>query len=144
MLGFHFACRNADRRSCLTWSRISSYLQKPSQATAYQSRATSGRAAWSSSSWSPDITPSRLLLFRSSSSLFKIKSRSLRYRRPKYPPDMNLALRDLISRLLKKNPSSRIQIRDIKTHDWFTSNGVLSSRSVEQCGARRGSIVVLK
>ena len=37
---------------------------------------------------------------------------------------MNLVLRDLISKMMIKNPNERITIHDIRRHDWVTSNGV--------------------
>ena len=40
---------------------------------------------------------------------------------------MNTALRDLLTRILDKNPESRINMTDLMSHDWVTNNGILPS-----------------
>lgn len=37
---------------------------------------------------------------------------------------MNPALKNLLQRILVKEPSERITLSEIKKHDWITSNGV--------------------
>lgn len=46
-------------------------------------------------------------------------------------------LRDLIEKMLKKNPEERISIKEIKSHAWVTMDGqdpVMSSQ--ENCGMK--------
>lgn len=39
-------------------------------------------------------------------------------------PDISPELKDLIKRMLMKNPGDRINLRDIKNHDWVTGYGL--------------------
>ena len=42
---------------------------------------------------------------------------------PKYPPDCDSQLLHLFTRLLDKNPDTRITIEELRVHNWVTNNG---------------------
>eukprot|EP01095_Lingulamoeba_sp_RSL-Kostka_P002280 TRINITY_DN1312_c3_g1_i3.p1 TRINITY_DN1312_c3_g1~~TRINITY_DN1312_c3_g1_i3.p1 ORF type:complete len:558 (-),score=155.78 TRINITY_DN1312_c3_g1_i3:65-1738(-) len=44
-----------------------------------------------------------------------------------FPEDINPNLKDILSRLLDKNPKSRIKMGEIKDHQWFTCSGALAN-----------------
>ena len=41
------------------------------------------------------------------------------YSEPKYPPNISIELKDLISKLLTKDPKNRINLEQIKKHQWL-------------------------
>ena len=41
----------------------------------------------------------------------------------KIPKELNEDLKDLLRRMLEKNPDARIKIKELRDHDWLTLHG---------------------
>jgi [calcium/calmodulin-dependent protein kinase] kinase len=57
---------------------------------------------------------------------------SIRDKEVEYPDGTNPKLKDLISRILEKNPDSRITMDEVRQHPWVTLNGDDPLLSVEE------------
>lgn len=62
-----------------------------------------------------------------------------------YPTDMESSGRDLVSKMLKRDPEERITLADIRVHPWVTADGQSPLPSSEEnCrGGRYGTHVLL-
>ncbi|KAL2917329.1 hypothetical protein HK105_202993 [Polyrhizophydium stewartii] len=57
---------------------------------------------------------------------------SIRSQEPQYPPGIDPRLKDLLEKLLAKNPDDRITMDQLRVHPWVTDNGRLPMVSKEQ------------
>lgn len=48
-----------------------------------------------------------------------------------YPQDFPIQAKDLVNKLLKKNPASRITIKQMKEHPWFFNEQGISLFAVQ-------------